>query len=393
MKLAVVGGGGKMASGTIRDLGDSPEVKNIVLIDRKSAKEQLEQRAKDWCRGKAEIIYCDINAHDDLRRAIRGCQAAANCTSHVFNVQVMNACLAEGAHYTDMGGLFHWAREQMKLDAAWKKAGLTAVLGMGSAPGIVNVMGRYAADLLDTVETLHLRDGIVNFTKTDAPLSIPYAMNTVLDEFVVNCFIFEGGDWKELSPFSRGEEIDFPPPVGKQTVYATIHSEVATMPVAFKSKGLKDMSFKLALPKAFEEKILFLAGLGFGARDPITVGRSEVSPRDVLVALCDRLPKPGGKPDDHKVLRVDVTGTQKGRACHVQVEVVCHPYEPWGMACGPFTVGFPVGLTLRLLGTGVIKERGAVGAESCVPPEPFFRGMKARGLDVTCSIKYPVIQN
>lgn len=392
MKIAVVGGAGKQASGVIRDLGEAPEVSGIVLIDLERARGEMERRAAEWCRGKGQIACCDLNDHQGLCKALDGCAAAANCTSHVFNLQVMAACLAQKAHYTDMGGLFHWARKQMEQDKAWKEAGITAVLGMGSAPGIVNVLARYGADLLDRVESIHIRDGIVNFTKMNTPLAVPYAIGTILDEFVMNPYVFEDGDWKEMQPFARPEDIDFPPPVGPQRVFATIHSEVATVPVTFRDKGLKHMSFKLALPKVFEEKIRFLAELGLGAKDKIQVAGQEVSPRDVIVALCAKLPPPSGEPDDHKVLRVDVSGLKDGRPRLAQVEMICHPYEPWGMACGPFSVGFPVALTLRLLATGVITQRGSLPPEACVPPEPFFAGLAQRGLHVTCTEKYPVLE-
>ena len=393
MKIAVVGAAGRQAAGVVRDLAEAPEVSTIALIDRPAAKAEAERRAKEWCRGKGEVIMADVDDPAALRAAITGVAATANCTSHVFNLKVMDACLAEGTHYTDMGGLFYWVRQQMEQHEAWKKKGLTAVLGMGSAPGIVNVMGRYAADMLDTVESFLIRDGIVNFTETDAPLTIPYALGTILDEFEQRPWIFEDGDWKQVEPMGRKEVIDFPPPVGTQTVFATLHSEVATVPVVFRPKGLKHMSFKLALPKAFEEKLAFLVALGLGSKEPIEIGEQNVSPRAVLVALAERLPRPKGKPDDHKVLRVDVTGTQGGRRRFIQTDMSCHPYEPWGMAGGPFSVGFPVALVLRLLASGIIKERGALPPEACVPPMPFFEGLAKRGLTVGVTIRHPVLED
>ena len=125
----------------------------------------------------------------------------------------MDACQAENVNYVDMGGLFHVAKKQLQLNSRWREKGLTAVLGMGSAPGIVNVMSRYAVDMLDRVESIYIRDGIVNLAKMDTPLAIPYALGTLLDEFMMNAFIFEDGDLKEVAPFYGGEVIDFPEPV------------------------------------------------------------------------------------------------------------------------------------------------------------------------------------
>ena len=97
----------------------------------------LEQRANDWGNNKTAAVFADIADPEKLRTAIRGSSVLANCTIYYFNLQVMEACLAEGVHYVDMGGLFHVCRKQMPLSDQWKARNLTAVLGMGSAPGIV----------------------------------------------------------------------------------------------------------------------------------------------------------------------------------------------------------------------------------------------------------------
>lgn len=388
MKITVLGAAGKMAPGVIRDLAEAPEVKEIVLADLEPTKQVLAQRASDWGNNKARTVFADITNPESLRAAIRGSNALANCTIYYFNLQVMEACLAEGVHYADMGGLFHFSRKQMALHEQWKSKGLTAVLGMGSAPGIVNVMSRYAVDRLDKVESIHIRDGIVNFAKLDTPLAIPYALGTILDEFIMNPYVFEDGQWKEVPPFYGEEVIDFPPPVGSQTVFCTLHSEEATIPQTFRSKGLKHMTFKLALPKAFEEKLKFLVALGLGDTEAVQVKGNSIVPRDFLLAVTDRLPKPTVKPDDHKVLWVEVTGLKDGQPREVRMEMICHPYRPWDMGTGPHSVGVPVGVTCRMLGSGIITERGALPAEACVPPEPFFKLLAERNLHTSVMFKH-----
>jgi saccharopine dehydrogenase-like NADP-dependent oxidoreductase len=392
MKITVLGAAGKMATGTIRDLAESPEVTEMVLVDLKQYKHLVEGRAKNWGNNKASVVSADINDADNFRAAIRGSAALANCTTHHLNLKVMDACQAENVNYVDMGGLFHVAKKQLQLNSRWREKGLTAVLGMGSAPGIVNVMSRYAVDMLDRVESIYIRDGIVNLAKMDTPLAIPYALGTLLDEFMMNAFIFEDGDLKEVAPFYGGEVIDFPEPVGSQTVYCTIHSEEITIPTTFKSKGLKHMSFKLALPKAFEEKLRFLVDLGLGAKDSIEVNGSPVVPRDFLIALSQKLPKPTSKPNDHKVLRVDVSGEKNGQKREIRLEMICHPYDRWEMGTGIHSVGVPVGVTSRLLARGEITEKGALPAEACVPPKPFFKLLAERNLTASVMVKHDITE-
>jgi saccharopine dehydrogenase-like NADP-dependent oxidoreductase len=390
MKITVLGASGTQAQGVIRDLCTSPEVTEVVLADLERTKDILEQRSREWGENKSRLAFVDVNDPEGLKKVIRGSKACAHCISHVFNLQVMEACFAEGCHYTDMGGLFHYYRKQVTHHEKWKARGITAVLGMGSAPGITNVLARYAADRLDTVESLHLRDGIANYAKPEFPITVPYAIGTLLQEFVANCFIFKNGDWMEVPAFTQEEVIDFSPPVGTMKVYATIHSEVASVPVSFKSKGIKEMSFKLGLPPDFEQKMRFMAGIGLGSSQPLDVKGAKIAPVDFMSALTQTFPKATGKPADYKCLRVDARGTKDGALTEIQTEVMCSPCEAWNMKTGPYSVGAPVGIVCRMLGKGEITERGCLPAELSVPTDLFFKYLAERNMHSTIRIKTPI---
>lgn len=390
MRVTVLGAAGIQAQGVIRDLCTSSEFDEVNLADLEKTKDVLEKRSKEWGNGKTTISFVDVNNPDNLKKVIKGSFVCAHCISHVYNLQVMAACLEENCHYTDMGGLFHWYRKQVLEHERWKAKGITAVLGMGSAPGITNVLARYAADRLDTIEYIHLRDGIANYAKSDFPLTVPYNIGTLLQEFSDNCFIFKNGNWVEVPPFSQPEVIDFPHPVGTMKVFATIHSEVASIPVSFKEKGLKDMSFKLGLPEDFEKKLRFLAGIGFGSSDPIEIKGVKISPREYFSAMAEKFPKPTGKPEDYKCLRVDAKGIKDGKTIHIQTEVMCYPCEPWNMKTGPYSVGVPVGIICRMLARNEITDRGAMPAEICVPPDLFLRHLAERDMHSSIKITMPI---
>lgn len=390
MKVTVLGAAGLQSKGVIRDLCTSPEVTEVVLADLEKTKEVLQQRSKDWGENKTDIAFADVNNPENLKKAIHGSKICAHCISHVFNLQVMEACFAENCHYTDLGGLFHYYRKQVEHHDKWRTKGLTAVLGMGSAPGITNVLARYAADHLDTIESIHLRDGIANYSISDFPLTVPYAVGTLLQEFNDNCYIFKNGDWVEVPAFSQEEIIHFTEPVGTMKVYATIHSEVASVPVSFKPKGIRDMSFKLGLPPDFVQKMRFLAGIGFGSTKPLEIKGVKISAVEFFSALAQTFPKPTGKPADYKCLRADAKGTKNGLLTEIQTEVNCAPCEEWNMKTGPYSVGVPVGIICRMLGKGEITERGCMPAEICVPPDIFFKYLAERGMHSTIQIKTPV---
>ena len=114
MKVTIIGAAGVQAQGVIRDLATSPEVEEIVLADLEKARAVLEERSKAWGENKSKVAIVDVNDAKNLRNVIGGSTVVANCTSHVFNLKIMSACYDEGCHYTDLGGLFHWYRKQVK---------------------------------------------------------------------------------------------------------------------------------------------------------------------------------------------------------------------------------------------------------------------------------------
>ena len=82
-----------------------------------------------------------------------------------------------------MGGLFHVTRKQLELSDRFASAGLSAVLGMGSAPGVPNIQTRYAADRLDTIKSIKIYDGIKPPPPDDVRFT--YAVPSIVDELTV----------------------------------------------------------------------------------------------------------------------------------------------------------------------------------------------------------------
>jgi saccharopine dehydrogenase-like NADP-dependent oxidoreductase len=387
MKAAVIGAAGRQALATIYDLVEDESVEKILLIDITA--KPLEARVQHFNSRKIESRLVDVLDTENLGRALDEYDACVNCTSHLFNLPVMDACILSRTNYTDLGGLYHWAKKQLTKHEEFKKAGITGITGSGSAPGIVNVMAKYAVDRLDTVDSVKILDAIVN-PAASGKFAPPYALNTLIDEFTVNNFEYRDGEHVELPAFSGEETADFPEPVGKQTLYNMIHSEVATMPVFFAGKGIRNVCFKLALPKVFEDRLRFLMDIGFGSRETVDMSGKQVVPRDVLIALVEKQAGGADKPapkkhNDNKHLRVIVSGRKDGRDTTYQVDSMIHPYEKWNMAMGPFSVGFPAAVTTRLLGSGQIAEKGVFSGEAVIDTKKYFAELAKREIEVFAS--------
>mgnify|MGYP004555364661 CR=1 FL=1 len=384
MKAVITGGAGRQALSAIYDLVETSDIEKILLIDIDS--ESLRKRKKLINSPKIETEIIDLRDVETLADAMKDYDVVINGSSHIFNMDVMDACIESKTNYTDFGGLFHWAIEQLKRDEDFRKAGITGIVGSGSAPGIVNVLVKYATDRLDTVEDILILDAIINRSAKGYKFVPPYALDTIIEEFTMNNYEFKDGEFVELPPFSGKITVDFPEPYGTLNLYNMIHSEVATMPITYKDKGIKNVAFKLALPTLFEERLRFLIENGLGNREKINVNGAEISPRDFLLEIFET--KPGvtmDTPDDCKLLRVIVKGTKNGKDCTYQVETDLH-HHPWGLSNGHFSVGFPGAVTAKMLARGDIKEKGFFTGEAVIDTDIYFRELEKRDIKVYAKV-------
>lgn len=385
MRIAITGGAGRQSLATIYDLLENHDVETVLLLDLNE--EALKVRSDLVGSTKISTKALDLKDLKELSRALEPMDVVVNASSHIFNMDVMEACLTSKTNYTDLGGLFHWAREQLKRHEDFQRAGITGIVGSGSAPGIVNVLAKYATDRLDTIDTVLILDAIINKSASAYGFVSPYALNTIIEEFTANNYEYINGAFVELPPFSGKMTVDFPEPYGRLNLYNMLHSEVATMPLAFADKGIKNVAFKLALPLLFEDRLRFLIENGLAKEEKVRVGDVEIAPRDFLLEIFET--KPGARakttPDDMKLLRVIVTGTKGGKKMTFEVECDLH-HHPWGLSNGHFSVGFPAAITARMLGNGSIKEKGFYSGESVINPEIYFKELARRGIQVVSKI-------
>lgn len=383
MRYVVLGGAGAMGRITVRDLFETARDSEIVIADYNFKNAQ--SVARSYRSPRVEAAFVDVLNLQATSRLLRGAFAVINSVQYEFNLHVMKAALRAKAHYLDLGGLFHMTRKQLKLHSKFKKAGLSAILGIGAAPGITNVLARFGADQLARVQKIHIRLGSVDETKVlnPPPLSSSYSIQTILEEFSYPPAVFTKGKFKFVGSMSGEEEVIFPAPVGRQYPMYTIHSEVATLPLSYGHKGILEVSFKIAFDRDFTEKVRFLRDIGLASEEPLVVKGVQVVPRDLLVQLIRALPKPvtKGPLREYEIIRVVVEGKKDGRAQTWIVDCHTRGMPKWGIGLDIDT-GSPPSIAAQMLARGEITTRGAVPAEVAIEPKPFFAELKKRNMEV-----------
>ncbi len=368
----------------------------MPIIRKKKAK-QIAASIND---DRLEACFVDGYNVDATAEAISNYDAVINSAQlfpHLFE-KIMDACLKAGCHYNDLGGLFWTTRKLLERFGEFEAANLTAVLCMGSAPGITNVLGRYACDQLDQVESAHFWDASTDLTdmqEIEAFLP-PYSIRTIMQEFTDKPVMYLDGEYQELSPCVGAAEMDFPEPIGRRTCIHTLHSEPATFVPAFEDKGIQNCTWRLGLPPEFDKKAQFLGLIGFGSTDPISVGSVEVVPREVLSSVLEKhiAEKLSGIElvmEDVECLRAQVSGKADGKGIEYIVDCVAKPHSRWGGSRGDLCTGTPPSITAQMQAKGIIEKPGVWGPE-IIDPELFFSQLAKREMQVTVTRKEVLIQ-
>ncbi|HYG72986.1 MAG TPA: saccharopine dehydrogenase C-terminal domain-containing protein [Actinomycetota bacterium] len=373
--IAVLGAGA-MGSAAAILLARHDDVDLVVLdVDEERARRVAGEAGAD-ARG------FDARA-GELPQVLKEVRAVAACLPYRLNLEVMEAALAAGCHYADLGGLFHVTRRQWELHDRFTDAGISAVMGIGSAPGLTNVLARRGADRFDSVTSIDIVDGAVDLAADGGSFGLPYSAETVLDEFTEPAMVFEDGALREVPAGSGVIEWEFPDPVGRQPAMYTLHSEPATLP--FTIPGVRDVRWRLALPHAVHEGFSFLVDVGLASREPVRTSTGDAVPRDVLTAVLNRLPEAASEPNDVEFLDVRVAGESAGAATTVR-ELARFDPSPEGLSAGAFGTAIPIATSVRWQAAGRVPA-GVHPPETAFRAEEFVADLEREG--VTFSTERP----
>jgi saccharopine dehydrogenase (NAD+, L-lysine-forming) len=372
MKVLVLGGCGAMGKAIVRDLYENPDVNEIVIGDINLT--NAKAFAKEVGSQKISAKKVDIKSQDQLVKACRGVDVVVNASWYEFNVDIMKAALKTKSHYLDLGGLYHVTKKQLKLDKDFKKAGITAILGIGASPGITNVLAGYGASKLDSVEEVHIRTG------AKGGGGFAYSAKTILDEVTMNPVVFENGKFKEVEPLSGKERYRLPSPVDDVDGVYSIHSELATLP--FTLKGVKTVTFRVGFSPSLVQKVNVLLDLGLLSKNSVSIKGNKLSPREFLYHYLATLTAPPSM-DEFKSLQVEVIGKKEGAIKKCVFETVVKSSEKWNLRATAIWTGVPAAITAHWLGKGKIITKGVLAPEVGIDPEAFMSELAKREIQIT----------
>src|SRR5438309_1816908 len=198
------------------------------------------ERARRFLGRRSTIPVTEVNARNlrGIVKAAKGCQLIVNASASVFNEIVLRAALRLRSHYLDLSSHLTknpFKAEQLGYTKRFEEKNRTALIGAGAAPGLTNLLGKRAADLLDEVHSVHIR--LYESSESEDPIS-QWSPEVSFDEAVSHPRVYRNGKFQLAKRFSEIEKFRFVDPVGMARVVLCAQDEVATLPRFIRMRDL-----------------------------------------------------------------------------------------------------------------------------------------------------------
>ena len=311
-----------------------------------------------------------------------------NVGSPHINLAVMEACLKTGAHYLDTAvyereGEMNmpppwYANYEWKLKQRFADAGLTAVLGIGFDPGVVNAFAAYVhKHMIDKIATIDIMD--VNGGDHGRYFATNFDPETNLREILEDVAYWENGAWQTIPCHSKSRTYEFPE-LGEFTLFSMGHDEIHSLASNIEAQRIE---FWMGFSERYLEVFNVLKNLGLLSPDPVDVEGQNVVPIKLVKAL---LPDPSTLAEGYggKVcIGNEMTGEWQGRERTVFIySTKSHEdcYADVGSQAISYTTGVPAVTAALLIADGRWRAGRMVNVEE-LDPDPFLEEMPRLGID------------
>jgi saccharopine dehydrogenase-like NADP-dependent oxidoreductase len=393
--VLIIGAGAVAHVGAHKCASQNDILGNICIASRTQARcdEIIEsiKRKKTQKDPQYKIYSRQINALDvpALANLIRetGSQIVLNLGQAFLNMSVLEACIQTGVAYIDTA--IHEEPDKVCEDPPWyanyewkrkdrcKENKVTAVLGCGFDPGVVNAWCALAVrDHFDMIDTIDIMD--INAGTHGRYFATNFDPEINFREFR-KVWTWIDRKWVLKDMFSVKDTYNFPV-VGEQTIYMTGHDELHSLS---KNIDANSIRFWMGFSNHYINVYTVLKNIGMLSEKPVklTDGR-EVVPLKVLKAI---LPDPKSLAPDYvgKTCIANLfKGKKNGRHKEMLIYNICDHKENYNEVEAQaisYTAGVPAAAAAVLIARGDWDVKTMVNVEE-LNPHPFIELLDKTGI-------------
>jgi lysine 6-dehydrogenase len=362
MKILVLGSGLMGPAAAFNVMGDA-DVTRVTLCDLDAAQLEAAKEKLSALDGgnKVDTVRLDLADEEAASDLMADYDAIVAALPSAAVPMGLRAAIAAGTPWVDLSWPPGDQLDSLRRGA--EAAGVLVIPGCGVEPGLTEIMARYLAEKLDSVEEVHIKCG-----------GIPAVPSGPLNYKIV----FGGRKMPIHEEASRiaqeGSLTPVPRYSGVETFTVDGVGEVEAwhegfMPWLLELDALK--AIKLGTQKTvrwpgYANKIATLRDLGLLSQEAVAVGDVSVAPKAVVDAVLYPHVKLKEEERDITVFSVEVTGKKKGRHRRYCIDMVDRYDETLDFTSMARVTAFTGAIAARMVARGQIEGAGFVTPEKVI---------------------------
>lgn len=378
MKKILILGNGAIGSTVARCMDEEPNVSEVICAGR--TQKSIDKLVNELKKGRG--IKIDAHDKDRIIDAAVGVDLIVNALPLEYAPNVLEAALTAKTNYQDFAATDvlaeNWAGSidlmYTEYSRRFEEIGKFAMIGTGSAPGLICVTARRAMRYLDSCETIC--NIVYEGVETKRFLPFWWSPITALADMSNDAYAFEDGHLIRTKPFSRPifRKYDYLEKEVRLVEHA--HDEPLHMGMNAQKyfKGVKNVYFKYGGVGVEFAEPLYRAGLL--SKKPEEAGGGEVVPFNMVLHHIPSPPRSKeeiqeileeGLISDFGAMVVEVTGIKDGKRILIETHVfapgLVESFQKSGISSEMYLTGKGGALFTKMFVNDMYTQKGLISSD------------------------------
>jgi saccharopine dehydrogenase-like NADP-dependent oxidoreductase len=352
MKIIVLGAGlvgGPMALDLTRDGKFEVTIADIDQLRLDKVREKVKrlnfpgaQTMNTLCR--------DLSDPGEVTKLVQEFDMVINAVPGFMGFNTLRAIIEAGKNVVDIA---FFIEDPFELHDLAVKKNVTAIMDMGVAPGMCNVLIGYAHHQLDhTDEVLYMVGGLPEVREWPFEYKAVFSPVDVIEEYTRPARYLENGNFIVKPALSDPELINFP---GIGTLEAFNTDGLRSLVNTIKCPNMKEKTLRYP---GHIEKMKVLRETGFFSQQEINVKGLRIRPMDLTAQLLFPKWKLEDGQVDITVMKVVVKGRKDGRKLVFTWDLFDKLDPVTGVHSMARTTGYAATSALRMVASGLYSRKG-----------------------------------
>ncbi len=297
----------------------------------------------------------DLSDPGRVRSLVADADLVLDAVPGYLGFQTFRTVIEAGKNIVDIA---FFPEDPFELDALAREKGVTAVMDMGVAPGMSNLLASFAAKQMDEVDRVAIYVGGLPCERTwPYEYKAVFSPVDVLEEYTRPARFIRNGQIMTMPALSEPEFIDFP---GLGTLEAV------------NTDGLRSLLYTIKAPEVVEKTLRYpghydlirkLIHTGFLSQEMMEVAGSRIRPIDLTSRLLFQSWKLKKGERDLTVMKIMVSGGKDGKKMKISYDLLDYHDASSNVHSMARTTGYTATSVVRLIAAGKFNRKGVIVPE------------------------------